>query len=239
MNKEISKSIVHKSSNIVKRLSHWIAVGTVFSAIPFVVAERRVNGQEEIIPPPNPSASRSLLLGDPASGTSLESDEWDLNQFGENPEIVPLVQGPLQEAFAERFSIENEAPVIIGKEPPARSMSYHRTSGHKGKTFSGSQAIGAGTFRTRILCGCLDFGDKYLPVKRGFLATGLRSKRDGSGSMAFGTETSSINFFICQRHRSRWTSDRAARRREIIIFGYQATGSIKVVIIDGSPDFGQ
>lgn len=72
-------------------------------------------------PPPEalPTPS-SVIEGEPQTGVSLEmGDNGSELPPDEVDGVTPLLRGPLHEAYAERYELEQEEPIIVDKEPPA------------------------------------------------------------------------------------------------------------------------
>lgn len=72
-------------------------------------------------PPPNaPQPTPSAIGGAAETRTELDLGADGLELPPEEVDgVTPLLRGPLHEAYAERFDMEQEDPIIVSKEPPA------------------------------------------------------------------------------------------------------------------------
>lgn len=72
-------------------------------------------------PPPEALPTPSSVIGGSSqTEATLSSGEQSLEVPPEEVDgVTPLLRGPLHEAYAERFDMDQEEPIIVGKEPPA------------------------------------------------------------------------------------------------------------------------
>ncbi|XZE46895.1 hypothetical protein SH467x_002193 [Pirellulaceae bacterium SH467] len=97
----------------------WLA--SLVTAVGVVGGDRAVHAQLLLDPPPEalPNPQVEANLGAQASG-QIDLGVEGLESLPEEAEgITPLLRGPVHEAYAERFDMDQEDPMVVDKEPPA------------------------------------------------------------------------------------------------------------------------
>lgn len=106
-----------QNGSLHKRL--WLA--SLVTAVGVVGGSGSLHAQLLLDPPPEPMPipQADAKLQVQASG-QLDLENEGLESIPEEIEgITPLLRGPVHEAYAERFDLEQEDPIVVGKEPPS------------------------------------------------------------------------------------------------------------------------